>query len=74
MHHTHLNGRPVRSVLIDSNTHVASLLLGGEVAEGELDSGEVLPVVKLLPRELGLPVFKGDPGRRQPCGGAGKQE
>ena len=70
----YLNGRSISSVLVDSDAHVAPLLLGSEMVERELDRGEVLPVVELLPGELLLPGFEGDPGRRQPCGSAGKKE
>ena len=71
----YLNGRPIRSVLVDSDADVAPLLLRGEVGEGELDRGEVLPVLELLPGELQvLPGLEGDPGRRQPRGRAGNKD
>ena len=70
----YLDGRSICSVLVDSDAHVAALLLCSEMVERELDRGEVLPVVELLPRELLLPGLEGDPGRRQPCGCAGKKE
>ena len=42
--------------------------------EVELDRGEVLPVIELLPGELLLPGLECDPGRRQASGSAGKKE
>ena len=45
------------------------------MAEGELDRGEVAPVLELLARELQvLPGLEGDTGRGQPRGRAGKKD